>query len=145
MIYFPNKTLERYTLTINSTDIYDAPTKEYVYTDTVTLDFQESNNQQIAEAYGVELQNLYKAYLDSTTEFNDSDILYDPTLHRTYRVLGNVQIYTHFHNYKKLNLVLEREDATLLTKPEQEVEEVEEPNVPSEPAPSEPTNTTEEP
>lgn len=105
MIFFPNKTLERYTYTSEEKGLYDEDIIEYEYADTVLVDFQNENNQETAQAYGIELHNLYVIYFDNSTIINDTDILKDQN--RTYKIIGNIREYNHFLGYKKANLVLE--------------------------------------
>ena len=107
MIHFPNKTLHRYTYTLETNDIYGTKTRDYQYADDITIDFQNESNQEIAHAYGVDLQNLYKIYAETETQLNDTDQLRDDEGNK-YHIIGNIQVYDHFHNYKKAHLVRER-------------------------------------
>jgi len=107
MIYFPDTILQRYTYTSTGTGAYGEPKKEYEYADDILVDFQNDNNQELAQQYGVELENLYKIYLDINVTLNDNDKLEDADGNR-YHIIGNVMKYKHFHNYQKANLVLER-------------------------------------
>lgn len=87
--------------------VYGESIKKYVYADDVTVDFQNETNQEVARAYGVELQNLYKVYFDADVTVNDNDQFEDPNGNR-YHIVGNVQKYDHFHNYQRAHLVRER-------------------------------------
>lgn len=107
MIHFPNKTLQRYTLTQSGEDVYGATTSEYTYTDDVQVDFQNENNKELREQFGVTKENLYKIYFNKDTNINDTDQLHD-TNGDIYEVIGEIREYTHFHNYKKANLVKRR-------------------------------------
>ena len=107
MIQFPNATLHRYSLFENGRGVYGETVTEYVYVDDITVDFQNENNVEIAKDYGVELQNLYKIYVDLNTPLLDTDQLRDDK-GRTYHILGNIKEYDHFHHYKKAHLARER-------------------------------------
>lgn len=107
-LYFPNTTMKRYTYTKEATDVYGATTKTYEYADDIQVDLQNENNVETAKTYGVELSNLYKIYTDINTPLDDHDLLQDNTGNK-YHIIGNIQIYNHFHNYKRAHLVIERE------------------------------------
>lgn len=107
MIHFPNKTLQRYTLTQSGEDVYGATIQEYEYADDVQVDFQNENNKELREQFGVTKENLYKIYFNKDTNINDTDQLHD-TNGDVYEVIGEIREYTHFHNYKKANLVKRR-------------------------------------
>ena len=112
MIHFPDKTLHRYTYTSTASGVYGETVLSYEYVDDILVDFQNESNQEVAHAYGVDLQNLYKVYTDKDTPLDDTDQLRDND-GNTYHIIGNVQLYTHFHNYKKAHLVLERKENNL--------------------------------
>lgn len=107
MIHFPDKTLKRYTYTKQKTDIYGANIHEYEYNDDILVDFQNENNSEVREQYGVEKDNLYKIYIDKNTTLNSSDELEDEDGNR-YSIIGEVMEYNHFHNYKKVHLIRKR-------------------------------------
>ena len=107
MIFFPDTILHRYTYTSNGTGLYGEPRKEYEYADDILVDFQNDNNQELAQQYGIELENLYKIYLDISVTLHDNDELQDDN-GNIYHIVGNVMKYTHFHKYQKANLILER-------------------------------------
>lgn len=107
MIYFPNTTLHRYTLTKNGEDVYGATIQEYEYADDVQVDFQNENNKEIREEFGVTKENLYKIYFNKDTIINDTDQLRDET-GDIYEIIGEIRSYNHFHNYKKANLIKRR-------------------------------------
>jgi hypothetical protein len=77
MIHFPNKTLQRYIPSKEETDLYGAKTMGYEYAEDITADFQNENNREIREAYGVDKDNLYKIYIDKNTQLEDTDELHD--------------------------------------------------------------------
>ena len=106
-VYFPDTLLHRYTYTSNGTGVYGETVYEYEYADDVMADLQNEGNSEIAETYGVELQNLYKVYLDASTIINDTDQLWDDDGNK-YHIIGNIQEYKKFHNYKKAHMVRER-------------------------------------
>lgn len=107
MIHFPDKILHRYTYTDTGTDVYGASINEYVYAGDVLVDFQNEQNKEIREAFGVARDNLYKIYFDKDTIINDSDELRDDTGNK-YEIIGEIRKYTHFHNYKEANLIRKR-------------------------------------
>jgi len=107
LIHFPDTTLQRYTLQTSGTGVYGETVGEYVYTDDIVVDFQNESNVEIAKQYGVELQNLYKIYLDINTPLNDTDQLRDKEGNR-YHIIGQVQHYKKFHRYTKAHIVRER-------------------------------------
>lgn len=107
MIHFPDTTLQRYTLQTSGTGVYGETVEEYVYTDDIVVDFQNESNVEIAKSYGVELQNLYKVYLDLDTPLDDTDQLRDEDGNR-YHIIGQVQRYPKFHRYTKAHIVRER-------------------------------------
>ena len=107
MIHFPNRVLRRYTYTKKKQDIYGADTYEYEYTDDLHVDFQNETNKETREEYGVEKNNLYKIYLDKNTPLNSSDELRDDD-GNTYIIVGEIQEYNHFHDYKKAHLIKKR-------------------------------------
>lgn len=108
MIHFPNKTLQRYVYTSSGQGVYGETISEYQYVDDVLVDFQNENNQELAQAYGVDLQNLFKVYFDINTVVNDNDQFRDSQGNK-YHILGNIQVYDHFLHYKRAHLVLERD------------------------------------
>lgn len=107
MIFFPDTTLKRYTLTQSSTGVYGEPRMEYEYADDITCDFQNDSNMESANTYGVELADLYKIYIDKDTPLGDTDHLVseDGT---EYHIVGGVQDYTNQLSYKKAQLVRQR-------------------------------------
>ena len=107
MIYFPNTILHRYTLTQNGEDVYGATIQEYEYADDVQVDFQNENNKEIREEFGVSKENLYKIYFNKDTIINDTDQLRDDD-GSIYEIIGEIRSYNHFHNYKKANLIKRR-------------------------------------
>lgn len=107
MIHFPNLTLKRYTYTSNKTDIYGANIQDYEYADDILVDFQNENKAEVREQYGVEKDNLYKIYCDSNVTLNSSDELEDEYGNR-YSIVGEVEEYNHFHNFKKAHLQRKR-------------------------------------
>lgn len=107
MIYFPNVTLHRYTLTDETTDVYGATCYGYEYSDDVLVDFQNENNSEIREQYGVERGNLYKVYFDKNTVINDSDELRDDD-GNCYEIIGEVMHYHHFLDYNKAHMIRKR-------------------------------------
>ena len=107
MIFFPDTTLKRYTLTQASTGIYGEPRMEYQYTDDITCDFQNMNNIEIANQYGVELADLYCIYIDKDTPLEDTDHLVNDE-GTEYHIVGGIQDYTNQLQYKKANLVRQR-------------------------------------
>ena len=107
MIHFPDTTLQRYTLQTSGSGVYGETVEEYVYTDDIVVDFQNESNVEIAKQYGVELQNLYKVYLDLDTPLGDTDQLRDTEGNR-YHIIGQVQRYPKFHRYTKAHIVRER-------------------------------------
>ena len=111
MIYFPNMTMKRYTRTTNpGGGVYGETIDQYTYTDDITVDFQNEGNNEIAERYGVERKNLYKIYVDESTPLCDDDVLVDPDDNQ-YTVIGEVQLYNHFHHYKRAHLIHNRGDS----------------------------------
>lgn len=107
MIHFPDTILHRYTYTKEASDIYGAITMEYEYEDDVLVDFQNETNNEIREAFGVARDNLYKIYFDKDTIIEDSDELHDDE-DNIYTIIGEIREYTHFHQYKKANLIKKR-------------------------------------
>ena len=107
MIHFPDTTLQRYTYNNNATGIYGETVQKYKYADDITVDFQNENNQEIAKEYGVELQNLYKIYLDLGVTLNDNDQLRDSNGNK-YHIIGQVQKYKKFHKYQRAHIVRDR-------------------------------------
>ena len=107
MIHFPDTTLQRYTYNNNATGIYGETVQKYKYADDITVDFQNENNQEIAKEYGVELQNLYKIYLDLGVTLNDNDQLRDSSGNK-YHIVGQVQKYKKFHKYQRAHIVRDR-------------------------------------
>ena len=107
MIHFPDTTLQRYTYNNNATGVYGETVQRYKYADDITVDFQNENNQEIAKEYGVELQNLYKIYLDLDVTLNDNDQLRDSSGNK-YHIVGQVQKYKKFHKYQKAHIVRDR-------------------------------------
>ena len=108
-LYFPNMTMKRYTYTSNKTGVYGEQVHGYTLADTIRVDFQHENNQEYAKAYGVERQNLYKIYTTLDTVIEDSDVLVDEDNHQ-YQIIGEVQDYNHFHDYRRVHLVRSRGD-----------------------------------
>ena len=106
-LFFPNMTMKRYTYTKSGTGVYGESINEYNYTDDILVDFQPENNQEYAERYGVERKNLYKIYIDRSTNLEDDDLLVDEQ-DNEYQIIGEVQDYNHFHNYKRVHLVHSR-------------------------------------
>ena len=109
MIYFPNMTMKRYTYTSEAKGVYGEDINQYTYTDDIIVDFQHENNQEYAKQYGVERQNLYKIYIDKSTILDESDVLVDED-DKQYMIVGEIQDYNHFHNYKRVHLVRSRGD-----------------------------------
>ena len=106
MIHFPDKTLQRYTLTTGK-GVYGETIETYTYADEIIVDFQNSNNQELAHQYGIDLQNLYKIYVDINTTIEDTDQLKDED-GNSYHIIGQIMKYTKFHNYQKIHVVKER-------------------------------------
>ena len=109
MIYFPNMTMQRYTAQETGTGVYGERKREYTYSDDITVDFQNEQNSELAQRYGVERKNLYKIYITLETILEDDDILVDPNGNQ-YQIIGEIQEYNHFHNYKRVHLVHSRGD-----------------------------------
>ena len=107
-LFYPNMTMKRYTYTTDGIGVYGETIQSYNYTDDILVDFQHENNQEYAERYGVERDNLYKIYIDEGTNLNDDDLLVGPD-DREYQIIGEVQLYNHFHHYKRVHLVHSRE------------------------------------
>jgi len=107
MIFFSDTILHRYTYTSAGTGLYGESVKEYVYTDDIPCDFQNETNTEISKEYGVDLQNLYKCYIDINVTVNDTDQLRDDA-GNTYHIIGNIQKYPKYHKYQKLHLVKNR-------------------------------------
>lgn len=114
MIFFPDTTLHRYTLTQESTGVYGEPRMEYQYADDITCDFQNDSNMESANTYGVELADLYKIYIDKDTPLGDTDHLVseDGT---EYHIVGGIQDYTNQLSYKKAQLVRQRHKRGITT------------------------------
>ena len=87
--------------------MYGATTLEYEYAGDVLVDFQNEQNKEIREAFGVAKDNLYKIYFDEDTIIHDSDELRDDE-GNTYIIIGEIREYTHFHHYRKANLIRKR-------------------------------------
>jgi hypothetical protein len=109
MIFFPNMTMKRYTYTTTDKGVYGETTMGYEYADEVLVDFQHEGNPEYIKAYGVERGNLYKVYIDKKVSINNSDVLVDPDDNQ-YQIIGEVQEYNHFHQYKRVHLVHSRGD-----------------------------------
>ena len=109
MIHFPNKTFKRYTYTAEETGVYGETVPAYEYADDVQADFQHENNIEVARAYGLEKQNLYKAYIARDAIIDDTDVLVDDDGEQ-YTIIGEVQEYDHFHDYKRIHLAHARGD-----------------------------------
>lgn len=108
-LFFPNRMMRRYTYDPGATGVYGESVKQYTYTDDIQVDFQQENNQEFAKQYGLERQNLYKIYIDLSTPLNSDDLLVDED-DKQYLIIGEIQEYTHFHNYKRVHLVRSRSD-----------------------------------
>lgn len=104
MIFFPNMTMTRYTYTNTGTGVYGETIKSYSQAGTLTVDFQNEGNAELAKQYGVERKNLYKIYMDIHETLEDEDILVDQD-NNQYQVIGEIQEYNHFHMYKIAHLV----------------------------------------
>lgn len=109
MIYFPNMIMKRYTCTSNAKGVYGEDITTYEYSNDIHVDFQHENNQEYAKQYGVERQNLYKIYIDLSTSLDKDDVLVDED-DRQYLIVGEIQDYNHFHDYKRVHLVRSRGD-----------------------------------
>lgn len=107
MTFFPDTVLKRYTYTEQGTGVYGESINEYVYADDILVDFQNESNIEYAHQYGVDLQNLYKIYTDISNTLEDTDQLRDDD-GNMYHIIGNVQKYSHFHNYLKAHIVRDR-------------------------------------
>ena len=103
MIHFPNATLHRYIPTLNATGVYGEKVQSYKYSNDIICDFQNENNNEIIEKYGIEKENLYRIYIDINTTLGRYDQLEDEKGIR-YHIIGEVETYNHFHNYKKVHL-----------------------------------------
>ena len=113
MTFFPDKTLQRYTLSsISGAGVYGETVQEYTYTDDIIVDFQNESNNEIAHSYGVELKDLYKIYTDLSTTLLDTDELHD-TDGNIYTIIGGVQRYPKFHKYQKAHIVRRRDKCQL--------------------------------
>lgn len=108
-LFFPNMTMKRYTYAGGGVGVYGETIQQYTYTWDINVDFQHENNQEFAEQYGVERQNLYKIYIDLDTTLQDDDLLIDEEGNQ-YLIVGEIQEYNHFHNYKRVHLVRSRSD-----------------------------------
>jgi len=108
MIYFPDTVLTRYTYTHEGKGVYGETVNSYEPAGDVLVDFQNETNVEIAQAYGVDLQNLYKAYVDINISLTDNDKFKDDK-GNFYHVLGQIKKYPKFHKYQKLHLVRERD------------------------------------
>jgi hypothetical protein len=96
--------MKRYTYTTDGVGVYGEQTKDYNYSNDITVDFQNESNTEIAKQYGVEKGNLYKIYLPLDVELLDTDLLIDPDGNE-YLIIGEVKRYDHYHNYIKAHLV----------------------------------------
>lgn len=102
-LFFPNMKMKRYTRTPHGKGVYGEKVKQYTYTGDINVDFQHENNQEIARRYGVERENLYKIYINLDTTLMDDDLLVDHN-GLEYQVVGEIQDYNHFHNYRRVHL-----------------------------------------
>ena len=102
MIHFPDTTLQRHVPTTSSTGVYGETTTEYAYSSDIIVDFQNESNNEVARSYGVELEDLYKIYLDINTPLGESDLLYKDN--DCYEIIGGIKEYPKFHKYKKAHL-----------------------------------------
>ena len=109
MIFFPNMTMKRYSHESSGTGVYGESISQYTYIEDIRVDFQHENNQEFAKAYGVERQNLYKIYINKDTNLGDADLLIDED-DKQYLIVGEIQDYNHFHDYKRVHLVRSRRD-----------------------------------
>lgn len=108
MTFFPDKTLQRYVLSdVSGAGVYGETVQQYTYIDDILVDFQNENNNEIANSYGVELKDLYKIYCDITLELNDTDQLQDSNGVK-YHIVGGVQKYPKFHHYQKAHILRKR-------------------------------------
>ena len=101
--------MKRYSQESSGTGVYGESISQYTYIEDIRVDFQHENNQEFAKQYGVERQNLYKIYTPLDTVLEDSDVLVDEDNHQ-YQIIGEVQDYNHFHNYRRVHLVRSRSD-----------------------------------
>lgn len=111
MIHFPDTTLQRYSYNENSTGVYGETVGTYTYTNDILVDFQNETNQEIAHAYGVELKDLFKIYIDHDTTLLESDQLHN-TNGDVYTIIGGIQEYKKFHHYKKAHIIRHRRSKT---------------------------------
>lgn len=109
MIFFPNMTMRRYVHENTGTGVYGESVGQYTYTEEILVDFQHENNQEFAKQYGIERQNLYKIYINHDIILEDEDVLVDE-YDNQYLIVGEIQDYTHFHNYRRVHLVRSRRD-----------------------------------
>lgn len=107
MIYFPDKTLHRYTQTTDGTGVYGETVTSYTYADDILCDFQNETNAEYAQEYGLDLQNVYKIYVDESSTIHDTDKLHDDD-GNIYHIIGQIEHYTKFHHYKRVHIVRER-------------------------------------
>lgn len=107
MLYFKDKTLQQYKLTGESIGTYGETVKTYQYHGDIQVDFQNENNEETRELYGVEKQNLYKIYVDSSINIDNSDKFVDEN-NNIYIIIGEVEMYTKFHNFQKVHLIKQR-------------------------------------
>lgn len=107
MTFFPDTVLKRYAYTHQKSGLYGETVHEYEYVGDISCDFQNESNIELAKEYGVELQNLYKIYVNINVALDDTDELRDSEGNK-YHIIGNIQKYPKFHKYKKAHIVLER-------------------------------------
>lgn len=103
VVYFPDVTLHRFGIVESQSGVYGETIQEYEYIDDIQVDLQDNGNHEIAHTYGIELSDLFKIYLDINTPLNDSDLLKDDT-GTEYTIIGGVNVYRKFHQYKMANL-----------------------------------------
>ena len=106
--FFPNMTMEIYTYTDSKdSDAYGNPKKEYVYRETVQVDFQASSRKDTLLQSGEILQDVYKLYMDSNITINENDIFKDEN-GNTYTIIGSPILNSRFKLTKHLKIEVQR-------------------------------------
>lgn len=106
MPYYPNLEMDICSYTDSEhTDAYGNPHKEYVYRETIPVDFQPSSrNDRLTEA-GEILQDTYRVYIDENVNVDSTDIFRDQE-GNTYTIIGTPILNNRFKltKHKKIEL-----------------------------------------
>ncbi|WP_305555309.1 hypothetical protein [Methanobrevibacter sp. V74] len=108
--FFPNETMNIYTLKDNSDDYdYYGSKNEYVLKETIPVDIQPLSPTSSLREFGKILQDTYKVIFNIEVEIKDTDQL---RINDTnYEIIGSISTWNHVLPHKEMLIKKQRKKA----------------------------------